>query len=107
LVDEEYSHAEAVLPAIDILTTHDNACHYVAFEPADTRRIVKRIEWHWIPEDASWLSITEIEPSASSRQCLARRILDADTLARWVMSGQRTLRIGTLAHLHGRLDEHI
>lgn len=90
LVDEEYPDAEMIVLVTDNLNTHSNACLYEAFEPAEARRIAKRIEWHWTPKHASWLNIAEIELSILSRQCLARRIPDADTLTREVAAWERT-----------------
>ena len=59
-----------------------------SFPPAEARRILDRIEWHFTPVHGSWLNIAELEWSVLSRQGLARRIPDALTLetevAAWV-----------------------
>ena len=34
---------------------------YDAFEPADARRIAKRLELHYTPVHGSWLNMAEIE----------------------------------------------
>ena len=80
LVDVDYPGADQVVLVTDNLNTHTTACLYEAFEPEEARRIAKRIEWHYTPEHASWLNMAEIELSVLSRQCLARRIPDAETL---------------------------
>jgi len=43
---------------------------------------MRRLEFHHTPTHASWLNMVEIELSVLSRQCLERRIPDAERLAR-------------------------
>lgn len=43
---------------------------------------------HHTPKHGSWLNIAEIELSVLSRQCLARRIEDRETLEREVAAWQ-------------------
>jgi len=45
---------------------------------------MERIEWHYTPKHGSWLNQMEVEWSVLGRQCLNRRIGDAETLAREV-----------------------
>lgn len=80
LVDEDYPQTERIVLVTDNLNTHTPAALYERFEPEEARRIANRIEWHYTPEHGSWLNIAEIELSVLSRQCLSRRIADADTL---------------------------
>jgi DDE superfamily endonuclease len=42
--------------------------------------LAERFEFHYTPKHGSWLNIAEIEFSVLSRQCLNRRIGDAETL---------------------------
>jgi hypothetical protein len=42
--------------------------------------LTERFEFHYTPKHGSWLNIAEIELSVLSRQCLDRRIQDAETL---------------------------
>ncbi|MGI8788753.1 MAG: transposase [Pyrinomonadaceae bacterium] len=44
--------------------------------------LMKRFEFHYPPKKGSWLNMAELEWSAISRQCLARRIADIETLSR-------------------------
>ena len=81
LVDVDYPQAQKIVLVTDNLNTHSQACLYEQFSPEEAWRIASRIEWHYTPEHASWLNMAEIELSALSRQCLNRRIPDADTLA--------------------------
>jgi DDE superfamily endonuclease len=82
LVDEHHPAAEKVRVVLDKLNTHTPASLYKAFEPEEARRILRRLEFHHTPKHASWLNMVEIELSVLSRQCLERRIPDAERLAR-------------------------
>jgi hypothetical protein len=88
LVDQAFPAAERIVLVLDNLNTHRPAALYQAFPPAEARRILDRIEWHFTPTHGSWLNIAELEWSVLSRQGLARRIPDAATLetevAAWV-----------------------
>jgi hypothetical protein len=89
LVDQDYPDVEKIILVTDNLNTHRPACLYERFSPAEARRIAAKIEWHYTPEHGSWLNIAECELSVLARQCLARRISDADTLAREVAAWQK------------------
>jgi transposase len=82
LVDEKYPEAEVIRVVMDNLNTHKPASLYEAFEPAEARRILKKLEFHYTPKHGSWLNMAEIELSVLSRQCLDRRIADEETLKR-------------------------
>jgi hypothetical protein len=90
LVDEDYPEAERIVLVTDNLNTHTSAALYELFEPEQARRIAARIEWHYTPEHASWLNMAEIELSILSRQCLSRRIGDAQMLTREVSAWQES-----------------
>lgn len=89
LVDEDYPQAQRVVLVTDNLNTHTPAALYERFEPEEARRIANKIEWHYTPEHGSWLNIAEIELSVLSRQCLSRRVADADTLEKRVAIWER------------------
>ena len=82
LVDEGYPGAEVIRVVLDNLNTHEPASLYETFNPAEARRILKKLEFHYTPKHGSWLNIAEIELSVLSRQCLDRRIGDEETLKR-------------------------
>jgi DDE superfamily endonuclease len=84
LVDEDYPEAEQVVLVVDNLKTHSPACLYERFAPEDARRIARKLEWHYTPEHGSWLNVAECELSVLTRQCLARRLPNVETLAREV-----------------------
>ncbi len=81
LSDDDYPEADIIVLVTDNLNTHSPACLYERFEPAEARRLAERFEWHYTPEHGSWLNMAEIELSVLSRQCLARRISDKQTLS--------------------------
>ena len=80
LVDERYAEAERIVIVQDNLNTHSPASLYVAFEPAEARRILKRVEFHFTPKHGSWLNMAEIEIGIIDRMALKRRIGDEITL---------------------------
>ncbi len=82
LVDEAYPEAEKIRVVLDNLNTHRPASLYETFLPKEARRIRKRLEFHHTPKHGSWLNMAEIEFSVFSKQCLARRIGDEETLKR-------------------------
>jgi hypothetical protein len=76
-----YPAAEVIVLVTDQLNVHAPSSLYAAFPPAEARRLAERFEWHSTPTHGSWLNLAEIELSVLGRQCLDRRIPDADTLA--------------------------
>ena len=80
LVDQRYPHAIKIRLAQDNLNTHVKASLYKAFLPAEARRILDKIEFHYTPKHGSWLNMAEIELSVLNRQCLDRRIPDKHLL---------------------------
>jgi len=81
LSDIHFPKAEKIVLVQDNLNTHTPASLYEAFEPAEARRIIERFEWHFTPKHGSWLNLAESELAVLGRQCLARRIPDAKSLA--------------------------
>ena len=81
LVEVHYPAAERIVLVLDNLNTHVAGALYETFPSAEARRLWQRLEVHYTPPHGSWLNIAEIEFSILARQCLDRRIPDADTLA--------------------------
>jgi hypothetical protein len=81
LVDRHFPDAELIRVVLDNLNTHTPAALYEAFPPAEARRLLKQLEFHYTPVHGSWLNMAELEFSMLSRQCLGRRIPDRATLA--------------------------
>jgi hypothetical protein len=80
LVDELFPEAEVIIIVVDNLNTHTPAALYEAFKPAEAKRIMDRLEFHYTPKHGSWLNMVEIEIGVLTEQCLDRRIPDRDTL---------------------------
>ncbi len=80
LVDIHFPDAEKIVLVMDNLNTHKFASLYEAFEPAEARRIIEKLEIHFTPKHGSWLNMAEIELSVLHRQCTQARIPDQDTL---------------------------
>jgi transposase len=89
LVDERYPSTDVVRVVMDNLNTHKAAALYETFAPAEARRILKKLEFHYTPKHGSWLNMAEIELSILSRQCLDRRIPDEATLQREVQAYEK------------------
>ena len=84
LLDDHYSEAKIVRVVLDNLNTHVPSAFYEVLEPAEAKRLLDRLEFHYTPKHASWLNIAEIELSVLTRQCLKRRIPDQQHLQREV-----------------------
>ncbi len=83
LVDVAYPDAECLEVVLDNLNTHTYAALYEAFEPAQARRIARKLAFHYTPAHASWLNMAEIEFSVVMRK-LGLRVPDEETLKRKV-----------------------
>lgn len=96
LVDEYYPDADKITVIHDQLNTHVAASLYKAFSPAEARRILDKLEFHYTPKHGSWLNMAEIELSVLARQCLGRRIPDQETLVEeisfWEQSRNRAAK---------------
>jgi hypothetical protein len=54
LGDERYPEAEGMRIVLDNLNPHKPAALYEAFAPAEARRILQQLEWHYTPKHGSW-----------------------------------------------------
>ncbi len=90
LVDIHFPKAEKIILVMDNLNTHKLASLYKAFEAAEARRIIEKLELHHTPKHGSWLNMragpegavlpktAEIRPPAkvkelANRGCRGRR----------------------------------
>jgi hypothetical protein len=89
LVDEHYPDADRIRVVLDNLSAHSAAALYQRFAPAEARRILSRIEFHFTPKHASWLNMVEIEIGVMVRQCLDRRIADKATMISEIAAWER------------------
>jgi hypothetical protein len=88
LVDLHFPQAIRIRVIQDNLNTHNPAFLYEVFAPAEAKRILDKLEFHYTPKHGSWLNMAEIEFSVLSRQCLDRRIPDEETLLQEIRAWQ-------------------
>ena len=80
LVDVHFPYAQKIRVVLDNLNTHSPSSLYEAFEPAEARRVLSKLEFHYTPKHGSWLNMAENELSILVSQCLKKRIPDMYTL---------------------------
>jgi hypothetical protein len=90
LVDVHFPKATRIRIIQDNLNTHNPAFLYEVFEPAEAKRILDKLDFHFTPKHGSWLNMAEIEFSVLSRQCLDRRIGDAASLSQEISAWEET-----------------
>jgi len=80
LTDLHFPQAERIRVVMDNLSTHSAGALYQAFPACEARRVLQRLEFHYVPKHASWLNMVEIEIGVLRGQCLDRRIDSRDRL---------------------------
>ena len=55
---------------LDNLSTHSSGALYDSFPAPESRRVLKRLEFHHTPKYASLLNVVEIEIGVLRSQCL-------------------------------------
>src|SRR5207247_1929774 len=98
LVDNVYPNARCIHLVLDNLTTHSPAALYETFQPAEARRILTRLRFHYTPKHGSWLTMADIELGVLSRLALDQRIPDATQLNRiiWHYEANRNKKRATV-----------
>lgn len=74
ILESQYAEAVRVRLVLDNLNTHTGASLYEAFSPAEARRLLERVEFHFTPKHGSWLNMAETEIGIMNTQCLDRRM---------------------------------
>src|SRR5947209_9544501 len=74
LTDIDYPGAERIRVVVDNLSTHSAGALYQAFPACEAHRVLRRLEFHYVPKHASWLNMVEIEIGVLHSQCLDRRL---------------------------------
>jgi hypothetical protein len=74
LVDQAFPEAEKIRVVMDNLSTLSRGTLYDRFAPKESARILKKLEFYFMPRHASWLNMAGIKLSVLARQCLSRRI---------------------------------
>ena len=94
MVDVHYPHAKKIRLVQDNLNTHDGASLYEAFPPAEARRLLDKIEFHYTPKHGSWANMAETEIRIMNGQCLDRRLESQGHIAKEVATweAKRTLQ---------------
>lgn len=78
--------AEKVVLVQDNLNTHNASSFYENLPAELAFALAQRFEMHYTPKKGSWLNVAELELSAISRICLARRIPSIGELDREVQA---------------------
>jgi hypothetical protein len=89
LVDVHYPQVAKIRLVQDNLNTHDGASLYEAFAPAEARRILDKIEWHYTPKHGSWVNMAETEIRIMNGQCLDRRLDSQERIDREVAAWEK------------------
>lgn len=98
LVDVYFPDALQIRLVLDNLNTHVASSLYETFAPAEARRILRRLVFHYTPVHASWLNMVELEIAVLSSQCLDRRIGSLTRLRReiWMWEAERNAKRATV-----------
>ena len=113
-VSAHWSAAQVIVEVQDNLNTHHASSFYENLPPSQAYQLMKRFEFHYTPKKGSWLNMAELELSALSRQCLARRIPDIETLSReleMIVKERNKLEVKvkwqfTIEHAREKLNRH-
>jgi transposase len=89
LTDVHFPEAQHIRVVLDNLSTHSAGALYQAFPAAEARRVLRRLEFHYVPKHASWLNMVEIEIGVLRGQCLDRRIGTQEQLVSEVAAWER------------------
>jgi DDE superfamily endonuclease len=98
-VDVYYPDVEKIRLVQDNLNTHDGASLYETFAPAEARRLLDKIEWHYTPKHGSWVNMAETEIGIMNGQCLNRR-LDSQALIATEVAAWEDKRNAQEARIH-------
>ena len=72
--------AEKITVILDNLNTHNESSFYEVFSAEEAFELSQKFEFVYTPKQASWLNMIEIDFSALSQLCLARRIATKEKL---------------------------
>jgi DDE superfamily endonuclease len=86
LLEQHYPQADSLRLVQDNLNTPTPGSFYTVLPPEQAFALAQRFEPHYTPKKGSWLNMAEIEFAALSKQCLARRLPEVETLRREVLT---------------------
>ena len=81
LIDVDYKKAQKITLVMDNLNTHGPASLYEAFEPAEARRLIEKLEIVYTPKHGSWLNVAEVELAVMEKQSIGGRVPDRESLS--------------------------
>lgn len=84
-----YAQARKVHLVMDNLNTHLRESFEEVLGVKTAATLLRRIQFHYTPNHASWLNMAEIEIGVLQRQCLARCAAERTTLASEVAAWQQ------------------
>jgi hypothetical protein len=82
----DFPHASKIRLVQDNLNTHDPSAFYENLPADEAQALAERFEFYFTPKSASWLNMIEIEFSALTRLCLARRIPTLEQLEQEILT---------------------
>jgi hypothetical protein len=82
----DFPHASKIRLVQDNLNTHDTSAFYENLPADEAQALAERFEFYFTPKSASWLNMIEIEFSALTRLCLARRIPTLEQLEQEILT---------------------
>lgn len=88
-IAEEYKDAQKITLVMDNLETHKPGSLYEAFPDSTAKALWDRFEFVFTPKHGSWLNMAEIELNVLTKQCLARRIADIESVKQEVHAWQK------------------
>lgn len=80
LVDRVYPDVEKLILVLDNLNTHKPEAFSEIYNAEETDQILRKIDFHYTPNHASWLNVAEIEIGVMDAECTNRRIGNKETL---------------------------
>ena len=86
VLDDFYPDATTIHLVVDNLNIHTPTAFYKTFPPAEAKRLVDRLSFHYTPVHGSWLNMAEIEFGVLKRQCLSQRFASGDLLSHAVQA---------------------
>ena len=89
LLTGAYAKARRVHLMLDNLNTHFRKCFDDVLGQRAATKLLRRVQFHYTPKQASWLNMAEIEIGVLSRQCLDRRIASRQLLRSEVQAWQQ------------------
>jgi transposase len=89
LTDVDFPEADRIRVVLDNLSTHSAGALYQAYPACEARRMLGRLEFHYVPKHASWLNMVEIEIGVLRTQCLDRRIATKERLVSEIAAWQQ------------------